>query len=249
MGGEALLRLDGVRCVFLERVNRFVARVRAPEGESEAHVNNTGRLLEYMRPGAAAYCVPRESPGRTRYRLLAFDDDGGAALVDTSAQMAALEAAISRGLLPWALGCSIRRRSPRLGASVLDYLMDCGRRGPVYAEVKSAVLRGPGDRAMYPDCPTERGRRQIEALRDHAAQGGGALIVFVAALPRVRAFRPNGEGDPEIPHLLREAASAGVELRAVSMHYDGSLVVLDDLDLPVELTRSKGSRPRPRTAP
>ncbi|MFP3283624.1 MAG: DNA/RNA nuclease SfsA [Nitrososphaeria archaeon] len=230
-----LIELRGVRCEVLRRVNRFVVAMRSPEGTSLAHLNNTGRLLEYMVPGGAAYCVPRTAPGATRYRLVAFEDRGGpgAALVDTSYQMSALEAALRSGALPWAQGCSVARRSPRLGDSVLDYVFDCG--AAIYVEVKSAAMRGPGDLAMYPDCPTERGRRQISTMIEWSSRGIGSLIVFIAALPGVVAFAPNGSGDPVIPGLLRMARSAGVGLRAISMHYDGSRVLLDDPDLPVLL--------------
>ena len=232
--GRVLLELDTVKCAFLERLNRFVARVRAPDGVSLAHVNNTGRLLDYMKRGAQSYCVRRESPGKTAYRLVAFEDLGGAALVDTAIQMSALELALSRGYIGWARGCGIARRSPRLGDSVLDYLLDCAGR-PVYVEVKSAVMRGPGDASMYPDCPTERGRRQISTMAEAASRGVAAAIVFVAAFPGATHFTPNDAADPEVRRLLRMARSAGVDLRAIAIHYDGRRVVLDSDDLPVVL--------------
>ncbi|MDP7982121.1 MAG: DNA/RNA nuclease SfsA [Conexivisphaera sp.] len=235
---RVLLELDSVRCTVVGRLNRFVARVHAPDGESLAHINNTGRLLDFMRQGAASYCIPRGSPGRTRYRLVAFDDRGGAALIDTAIQMSALESAIARGYLRWASGCSVVRRSPRLGDSVLDYLLNCTDRGPVYVEVKSAVMRGPGDVSMYPDCPTERGRRQISTMAEWASRGVCAAVVFIAAFPGASSFTPNDAGDPGIRSTLRAARSAGVELRAISMHYDGRRVVLDRDDLPVHLRRS-----------
>ncbi|MGC9116872.1 MAG: DNA/RNA nuclease SfsA, partial [Conexivisphaera sp.] len=219
--GVRLLGVRSVRCDVLERLNRFTVRVVAPDGESLAHLNNTGRLLEYLDGRSAAYCVRRSAPGRTSYRLLAFDDEGGAALVDTLVQMRSLEVALGAGLLPWAAGCSISRRSPRLGGSTLDYLMECRSRAHparVYVEVKSAVMRGPGGAAMYPDCPTERGRRQISDMIRSSLRGIRSMIIFVAALPGVTHFSPNASGDPKIPGLLRRAASAGIEIRAVSMH-------------------------------
>ena len=39
--------------VFLQRSNRFVARVQLPDGsELRAHVKNTGRCAELLVPGA-----------------------------------------------------------------------------------------------------------------------------------------------------------------------------------------------------
>lgn len=167
-------------------------------------------------------------------RMIAVDDGIGVALIDTALQMRAFERAVQTGALPWA-PCSIAARNPRLGSSLLDYLLDC-RGNQVYTELKSAVLR---DRvyAAYPDCPTARGRRQVTELTEHAKRGGSALIVFVAALQGVKAFRPYMKGDPLIPKLLREAVAAGVEVRAISMHYEprSSAVLLDNPDLPVLL--------------
>lgn len=215
------------------RVNRFVVEVIVEGKVERAYINNTGRLTELLVKGRRCYCL-RKSAGSTSLRLIAIDDDEGAALIDTAIQMRAFERALERGELHWAR-CSIMARNPRLGGSVLDYLLDCGGE-LVYAELKSAVLRD-GVFAAYPDCPTLRGRRHIIELVRHAEQGGRALIVFVAALQRVTAFRPFERGDPEIPRLLREAAASGVEIRAISMHYDPirSVILLDNSDLPVVL--------------
>ncbi|MEM1632317.1 MAG: DNA/RNA nuclease SfsA, partial [Thermofilum sp.] len=100
--------------------------------------------------------------------------------------------------------------------------------------LKSAVLR-EGPYAMYPDCPTLRGRRHIRELTELARSGWRALIVFIAAAPGVSAFKPYERGDPEVARLLRQAKESGVLLRAVSMHYDPALsaVVLDNPSLQV----------------
>lgn len=215
------------------RVNRFVVEV-AVEGRVErAYVNNTGRLAELLVRGRRCYCL-RKSGGSTSLRLIAVSDEVGTALVDTAIQMRAFERALEVGALPWA-PCRMVTRGPRLGGSILDYLLDC-RGELVYAELKSAVLRD-GVYAAYPDCPTLRGRRHVIELMRHARWGGKALIVFIAALQGVAAFRPYERGDPEMPKLLREAAALGVEIRAISMHYEPnlSIVALDNPDLPVVL--------------
>jgi len=230
---ELLCLPEPIVGTVVERVNRFVALVEVGGAIERAYVNNTGRLADHLARGRRCYCLRREG-GTTSLRLFAVEDLGGGALIDTQLQMRAFERALAAGLLPWA-PCSIRARSPRLGASTLDYLLDCGGTS-VYVELKSAVLR-LGTYAAYPDCPTLRGRRHIAELARYASSGGRALIVFVAALPRVEGFVPYAEGDPEVPRLLREAVSRGVEVRAVAMHYDvgASAVVLDSADLPVYL--------------
>ena len=55
-------------------------------------------------------------------------------------------------LIPWLKQCRNLKRNARLGKSVVDYLLKCGRK-KVYLQAKGAVLRQE-DHAMYPDCPS-----------------------------------------------------------------------------------------------
>ena len=226
-----LIRLcHRVHCTVVERLNRFTVLVDAGGRRERAYITNTGRLHDHLRRGAEAYCIPQRPGLRTRLRLIAVSDGGAAALIDTQLQMKSLEAAWALDALPWARGCRVAARNPRLGGSVLDYLLECpGRR--LYVEVKSAVLLR-GVYAAYPDCPTLRGRRHVEEI---IRNRGRAALVFVAALPGVEGFTPCREGDPVVAELIRRAVAAGVEVHAVGMYYDprGRRVVLYDPDLPV----------------
>ena len=239
-GLQALLEVGGVvRCRVLGRVNRFVVRVEAGGEVAEAHINNTGRLAGVLEPGRSGYCLSR-SGGRTRFRLVAVECPGygRAALVDTMLQMRALEAAADMGLLPWLRGCRLGRRNVRVHGSVLDYLYNCPQ-GDVYVEVKSAVLRLPGDVAAYPDPASRRGRRHIAVLARLAREGHRALIVFIAGIPGAKGFTINARADPQLPRLLAEAVAAGVEARAVAMSFEPrsgtGVVVLENPSLPIHI--------------
>ncbi|WP_228546784.1 DNA/RNA nuclease SfsA [Hyperthermus butylicus] len=225
-----------VECRILRRVNRFVVEVEAEGEHILAHNTNTGRLLDVLVPGRLGLCRPLERPGRTRYRLFAVEYAGGFAVIDTRLQEEAFARAVELGLIPWLRSCRVASWRPRLGSSVLDLLLDC-RDGRVYVETKSAVLMGPNATAMYPDCPTPRGRRHIRELIEHASRGYRVALVFIAALPGARRFKPNPEGDPEIPGLIARATRAGVLVKAVGMDFDPEQhgVRLYNTDLPVAL--------------
>ena len=207
-----------VKCVIVGCVNRFVAKVIVDGNEQRAYINNTGRLSELLVGGRGAFCVRSKGTGKTDYRLFAVEDDNLGAIIDTQLQMKAFERALETGLIPWLSGCRILRRNARLGSSLIDYLLRCNE-DRVYLEVKSAVLRG-GTYAMYPDCPSTRGRKHIKELANHAKRGGKSIILFIAALPKVEAFKPNKTADPEIHKLLLEANKVGVKLRAIGMYYN-----------------------------
>jgi len=146
------------------------------------------------------------------------------------------EKAASKEAIPWLKGCEISKRNVRLGSSLIDYLITCTC-GSIYLEVKSAVLRGDGGYAMYPDCPSLRGRRHVKTLIDHVLKDGCGAIIFIAALPDVKAFKLNVQGDPEMASLLRQAYEVGVLLKAIRICYDprSSTVWLEDPDLKVQL--------------
>ncbi len=229
-----LLKLDGlVECRVVGRVGRFVVTVEVGGMSALAHLTNTGRLAEYLVPGRRGLCTTIGGP-RLRYRLVAVEDVGGYAIVDTLTQSRVFEHLVSGGLLPWlSPACRVSRRNFRLGSEVVDYALECPE-GPRLVELKSAVLR-IGRYASYPDCPTARGRRQVRALAD-SARVYRPLVVFTASLPGVSAFKPNRSGDPEMPGVLKHALERGVELRAVSFYLaDDGWVVLENADLPVEL--------------
>jgi len=224
-------------CRIIRRVNRFKVLVEVNGATVHAYINNTGRLSEFLVGNRKAYCLWRHRPGKTRLRLFAVHDIRGlAALIDTKLQMESFEKLIEVQRIPWLRNCIRVKRNPRLGSSVLDYLLECNGE-KIYVEVKSAVLRGNHKYAMYPDCPTLRGRRHIHELTTHVERGGRGLIVFIAALPGVEAFKPYGEGDPEIPVLLRKAWEKGVSIKAINIYYDpgNRQIVLANPDLPVIL--------------
>ncbi|NJD99837.1 DNA/RNA nuclease SfsA [Thermococcus sp. LS1] len=232
-----LLRLNVVPCTFIKRLNRFVALVEVDGEKRKALVTNTGRLEEFMIPGRKAFCVPK-SGGKTDFVLVAFEDlHGKGAVIDTRTQAKAFEKAVELGLVPWLKDCRIKKKEVTVGKSRLDYLFECPG-GEIYAEMKSAVLRGGkrGEYAMYPDCPTLRGQKHIKELIELQKAGRKAMIFFIGAMPGVEKFRPYEKGDPRIARLLSEAKNAGVEIHALSISLlpDGR-VILERPSLEVEL--------------
>jgi len=226
VGGEKRMAADvqlfpiqnSLSCRILERLNRFVVLVEVQGRQSRAHINNTGGLQEFLIRGREAFCFKTPGKGKTDYRLFAVKEKKTGALIDTQLQMKAFERAWEMDLLLWLRKCRLIRRNAQLGNSLIDYLFDC-RGHHLYLEVKSAVLK-EGDFAMYPDCPSLRGQRHVEDLIDWARGEGRAMVVFVAALPGVKAFKPNRSADPRICELLAKAQRRGVKIKALGLFYD-----------------------------
>jgi sugar fermentation stimulation protein A len=214
-----LIRIENAKeCSIIERLNRFVVTIAIEGIDYPAHITNTGRLSEFMIKGQKAFCFRTHHQGKTDFRLFAIDESRLGALIDTQLQMKAFEQALERNLIPWLAGCRMLRRNALLGASRIDYLLECDGK-EVYLEVKSAVLR-EGVYAMYPDCPSERGRKHIPELADHVQNGGEGILLFMAALPHVTTFKPNKAADTKLYDALKEAHALGVEVRAIGVYYN-----------------------------
>ena len=208
--------------VFLERLNRFIARVRTEMGEEICHVKNTGRCRELLVPGAPVYLSVSENPARrTRCDLVAVRK--GALLINMDSQAPNRAAAEA---LPWLFpGLTLMKPEAAFGASRLDFYLEQGEK-KTYLEVKGVTLEENGD-ALFPDAPTERGARHLKELMNCAAAGMGAAVLFVIQMKGPRRFLPNARTDPAFAQALREARDAGVLVLARDCAVTSSGMTLD----------------------
>ena len=192
--------------VFLSRLSRFSALAIVGGCEQTVHVKNTGRLRELLIPGAEAVLCPSDSPGRkTAYDLVAVRHDGRYVNIDSQAPNAAAAELMER-LYP---GCALRRERV-FGSSRFDMYLERGDRR-LFTEVKGVTLVRDGT-ALFPDAPTERGRKHLLELAQARRAGYAAAVLFLVQRNDARCFSPNRETDPAFADALAEAAAAGVEV-------------------------------------
>lgn len=192
--------------VFLERPNRFIARVRLDGKTETVHVKNTGRCNELLQPGASVFLTAPGTPGRkTKYDLIAVEKDGGGLFnIDSQAPNAAVREWLS------AEGFDIVTPEYRYGDSRIDFYMEKG--GDRYLlEVKGCTLAIDGV-GYFPDAPTERGVKHIRELMKARDEGFHAAIAFVIQTEGVTEVRPNAATHPAFAQALEEAKEAGVKV-------------------------------------
>ena len=202
--------------VFIERPNRFIAKVIADGCEHTVHVKNTGRCRELLVKGCTVYLEESDNPQRkTRFDLVAVEktrDDGSTVLINMDSQSpntAAFEWVISSGM--FSADAEVRREVKH-GDSRFDlYVRDGARQA--FVEVKGVTLERGGV-AMFPDAPTVRGVKHLRGLVDAVAEGYEAYVLFVIQMKGVSSFTPNRETDPAFAEALRNAAKAGVKVLA-----------------------------------
>lgn len=207
---------------FINRANRFIATVEIDGIPTTVHVKNTGRCRELLVPGATVYLAVSDNPSRkTKYDLIAVDKNG--LLINMDSQIpndVAAEWLPGSGLFP---PTAIIRREVTCGKSRFDFMIRDGEK-TCYLEVKGVTLEDNGI-ARFPDAPTERGTKHLRELTSLVEQGFSACVLFVIQMKTIRELRPNDAMDPAFGAALREAAAAGVMIRAVDcLVTPGSLV-------------------------
>ena len=197
---------------FISRANRFIATVEMEGVPTTVHVKNTGRCRELLVPGTTVYLAVSDNPSRkTKYDLIAVDKNG--LLINMDSQIPndiAAEWLPGSGLFS---PDAIIRREVTCGQSRFDFMI-CEYGKTSYLEVKGVTLETDGV-ARFPDAPTERGAKHLRELTDLAKQGIGAYVLFVIQMKQIRELHPNDTMDPAFGTALREAAQAGVVIRAV----------------------------------
>ena len=197
---------------FKMRLNRFLGEVETQGGRALCFIPNPGRMEELLRLDAKVYLLEMGSEHRkTRYDLVLVDSAGTLVSVDSRAPNRVVAEAIEGQRLPEFRGLRIRRREPVFEDSRLDFRL-AGDSGSLLLEVKSCTLV-EDETGLFPDAPTDRGRRHLNALV-RALEAGRAAVLFLIQRADADAFRPNGGTDPRFAEALREAAEQGVEVYA-----------------------------------
>lgn len=219
--------------VFLRRLNRFAVEARIGRRRVRAHLPNSGRLRELLVPGYPIWMAPRAGRRRTRYDVQIVGlPDGTLVSADARVPNALFREAWGRGELPPFRPYIALEAEVSLGGGRVDFRLS-GPDGIAYVEVKSVTLV-EGGVGLFPDAPTERGRRHLAALMAARAEGAQAFVLFVVQRPDARAFRPHDPADPDFGRALRAAVARGVQ--ALAYRCEVSLVEIRLADpIPVML--------------
>ena len=209
---------------FLERLNRFVVQVEVGGEVKKAHLSDTGRLGELLTPGAPVLLSPNPK-GKLDYKFVAVEKEGEWVLLNTSVHSKIARRVLETGLLgfkPRSL-----KAEHRFGGSRIDFLVE----GNLLLEVKGCNLVEDGV-CLFPDAPTERGRRHLGELLS-ALKGGYRAAVLFLAFRKCNCFLPNEKRDPDFSAAFYEALDAGVEFYAVQLEFrpDGKVLFKKRLNL------------------
>ncbi len=220
---------------FLNRPNRFIARVLVGGVEETVHVKNTGRCKELLVEGAFVYLYESDNPNRkTKYDLIAVEKvtNNGTVLINMDSQIP--NDVVAEWLPKSGLFCEnvVIKREVTYNKSRFDFYIEDGE-SKAFIEVKGVTLENDGV-ASFPDAPTQRGVKHINELISAVENGYKTYVVFVIQMKCVHKFTPNDATHKEFGDALHKAQKRGVEIIAVDCVVKKDEIYIDK-SIPVEL--------------
>ena len=217
---------DLIEGIFLERVNRFLARVEVDGQSVDVHVANSGRMEELFVPGWRVLVRPVTGKNRkTKFDLVLVDMGHALASADSRMPNALVAEGVANGHLPQFSGYAEVRREVTFGDSRLDLMLG-GSNGRCYIEAKSVTLVEKGG-GLFPDAPTARGSKHLHTLKTVLEAGHRAAVFFVIQRPDAVAFATSDLSDPVLAAALRSAMAIGVEAYAYTCEVNEHNIRLD----------------------
>ena len=214
-----------VKGKFIERPNRFIAKVEIDGVTETVHVKNTGRCRELLVKDSTVYLEKSNNPERkTGYDLIAVLKNGNNIInMDSQIPNAVTDEWLRKGNL-FSKDAIIRREVTH-NKSRFDFYIEDGDR-KIFLEVKGCTLETDGI-ARFPDAPTERGVKHINELIDCINLGFEAYILFVIQMKGINHFEPNDCTHKAFGDALRLAQKSGVKILAYDCYVTSDRIEID----------------------
>ena len=215
--------------IFIKRPNRFIAHVLLDGKEEIVHVRNTGRCREILKEGTKVILEEAKNPNRkTAYSLIAAYKGNMLINIDSQVPNAVVFDGIKEGKIQLLSGVKYLKREVSYGNSRFDiFFKRNNHKG--YIEVKGVTLEENGI-AMFPDAPTERGRKHLIEMAAAVSEGYEGYVIFLIQFKGAKYFSPNVNMDPEFANALSYCAEKGVKV----LSYD-SVVTEDEITISEEI--------------
>ncbi|MCJ7688308.1 MAG: DNA/RNA nuclease SfsA [Clostridiaceae bacterium] len=219
---------------FISRPNRFQAYVNLNGVELMVHVPNTGRCREILTPRAKVLLREELNPSRkTLYDLIGAYKNNKIINIDSQIPNKVVDEALKNRKIQKLVKYNIIQREKTFGNSRFDFRLSNNLDEVYYLEVKGVTFEVDG-KTMFPDAPTERGRKHILELIEAKKTGFGAGILFLIQMSNISRFSPYDAMDEAFGDTLRSAKENGVDIFAYECKVGEKFITLS-LPVPVIL--------------
>lgn len=201
--------------IFIQRPNRFNAKVLFGNEEIIVHVPNTGRCKEILKEGTKVYLREELNPTRkTKFDLIAAFKEDILINIDSQIPNKVVNEALTNKKVKGLEKYVKIDKEKTFGKSRFDFRLATEDDSEIYyLEIKGVTLEKNG-RSKFPDAPTERGTKHLLELIEAKKEGYGAGVLFLIQIENVFSFEPNTERDPEFAKALKLAKENNVDIMA-----------------------------------
>ncbi|MBZ2174470.1 DNA/RNA nuclease SfsA [Schnuerera sp. xch1] len=203
-----------IEAIFLERPNRFIAKVLINNVEETVHIKNTGRCKELLIPGAKVILedCSSNSNRKTKYSLIAVDKGDMLVNMDSQVPNAVVFEALNKNRIHGFENLTNISREVTFGKSRFDIYFESEKQKG-FIEVKGVTLENDGI-AMFPDAPTERGTKHVYEMIKAVKESYRGAILFLIQMKGPKLFRPNWDMDSKFSEAVRLASENNVDILA-----------------------------------
>nr|WP_312576704.1 DNA/RNA nuclease SfsA [Sedimentibacter sp.] len=216
-----------VEGIFIERINRFIAKVEINGQIEQVHVKNTGRCKELFIEGRRVFLQESNKANRkTKYSLISIYKGNKLINIDSQVPNAVVyESIVSKSLPEFCKLVEVKREKTYKNSRFdIYYKKENGVEG--FVEIKGVTLEYDG-MSMFPDAPTERGKKHIYEMIDAVKNGYEGTIFFLIQLEDVLGFKPNRETDEKFEIALNKARDNGVNILVYSSKITKESICID----------------------
>ena len=211
---------------FIRRPNRFQAYVNFNGEELMVHVPNTGRCKEILIPGCTVLLREELNPTRkTLYDLIAAYKDNKIINIDSQIPNKVVDEALKNKKIQSLVRYNIIQREKTFGTSRFDFKLSNDMGEEYYLEVKGVTFEVDG-KTMFPDAPTDRGRKHLLELIEAKKIGFGAGVLFLIQMSNINNFSPYDDMDGAFGEALRLASKNGVDIFAYECEVGENFITL-----------------------
>jgi sugar fermentation stimulation protein A len=223
-----------VKAKFISRPNRFEACVYKDNSKIMIHVPNTGRCKEILIPGARVILRKENNPSRkTEYDLIAAYKGENLINIDSQIPNKVVYEALNMKKIDFFRKYIKVEREKIFGNSRFDFELWDRNNRRCFLEVKGVTFEKNGI-VLFPDAPTERGRKHLLELVEAKKSGLEAAILFLIQMTGVKCFTPYDEVDRKFGEDLRYAWQNDVKIFAYDCNVGEYFIILKD-KIPVKL--------------
>jgi len=211
---------------FIRRLDRFQAYVNLKGEEILVHVPNTGRCKEILISGSTVLLREEINPSRkTQYDLIAAYKDNKIINIDSQIPNKVVDEALKNKKINDLLKYNIIEREKTFGNSRFDFKLSNNIGEVYYLEVKGVTFEIDG-KTMFPDSPTQRGKKHLLELIEAKKMGFGAGVIFLIQMDNTYSFSAYDDMDGDFGDALRLAYSSGVDVFAYECEVGEKFITL-----------------------